>query len=76
MDKELFVFNGISITDPTMNTTMEWNVDPVKYYGMSYIRYLEERVKEQDEKITQMKALANAARVFMAQAKNLSKKGE
>tara|TARA_X000001382_G_scaffold121050_1_gene103058 strand:+ start:502 stop:624 length:123 start_codon:yes stop_codon:yes gene_type:complete len=35
-----FIFNDTVITDPTMDETGRFNVDPIEYYGEAYLKEL------------------------------------
>ncbi len=35
-----FIFNNTVITDPTMDETGRFSVDPIKYYGETYLKEL------------------------------------
>ncbi len=35
-----FIFNHTVITDPTMDETGRFNVDPIEYYGEAYLKEL------------------------------------
>ena len=35
-----FIFNDTVITDPTMDETCRFNVNPIEYYGEAYLKAL------------------------------------